>query len=155
MVENCSMTKKTILKGTYCLLINLNKNEFIEIGKKGEIQFKKGVYVYVGSALNSLEGRIRRHLRKNKKMHWHVDYLLDNSSSRVIDVFYNADGVKHECELAREISVSGEGVVGFGCSDCKCPAHLFYFQNELQATLNCREGFKKLKLEVKTLEDLD
>jgi Uncharacterized conserved protein len=149
------MVRKTILKGTYCLLIDLNRNESIGIGKKGEIQFKKGVYVYVGSALNSLEGRIRRHLRKNKKMHWHVDYLLDNSSSRVIDVFFNVDGVKHECELAREISVSGDGVGGFGCSDCKCPAHLFYFKNESLATLNCLEGFKKLKLEVKTLEDLD
>ena len=149
------MTLKTILKGTYCLLIDLNKDKSIEIGKKGEIHFKKGVYVYVGSALNSLEGRIRRHLRNNKKMHWHVDYLLDSSSSRVIDVFYNADGVKHECELAREISINGGKIEGFGCSDCKCPAHLFYFQNESQATLNCLEGFKKLKLEVKTLEDLD
>ncbi|AUB61278.1 GIY-YIG nuclease family protein [Methanobacterium subterraneum] len=149
------MVRKTILKGTYCLLIDLNRNESIGIGKKGEIQFKKGVYVYVGSALNSLEGRIRRHLRKNKKMHWHVDYLLDNSSSGIIDVFYNADGVKHECELAKEISINGGKIEGFGCSDCKCPAHLFYFQNESQATLNCLEGFKKLKLEVKTLEDLD
>lgn len=149
------MTRKTILKGTYCLLIDLSKNQSIKIGKKGEIQFKRGVYVYVGSALNSLEGRIKRHLLKNKKMHWHVDYLLDNSSSRIIDVFYNADGVKHECELAREISIDGEEIGGFGCSDCKCPAHLFYFQNESLATLNCLEGFKKLKLEVKTLEDLD
>ena len=145
--------KKTI-KGLL-FLIDLNRNEPIGVGKKGEIQFKKGVYVYVGSALNSLGGRIRRHLRKNKKMHWHVDYLLDNSSSGVIDVFFNADGVKHECELAREISVSGDGVEGFGCSDCKCLAHLFYFQNESLATLNCLEGFKKLNLEVKTLEDLD
>ena len=149
------MVKKTILKGTYCLLIDLNRNESIGIGKKGEIQFKNGVYVYVGSALNSLEGRIRRHLRKNKKMHWHVDYLLDNSSSRVIDVYFNADGVKHECELAREISINGKEIDGFGCSDCKCPAHLFYFKNESQATLNCLEGFKKLKLEVKTLKDLN
>jgi len=149
------MTKKTILKGTYCLLIDLNRKKSIEIGKKGEIQFKKGVYVYVGSALNSLEGRIRRHLRKNKKMHWHVDYLLDNSSSGIIDVFYNADGVKRECELAKEISINGEEIEGFGCSDCKCQAHLFYFQNKSQATLKSREGFKKLNLEVKTLEELD
>jgi Uri superfamily endonuclease len=149
------MTKKIILKGTYCLLINLNKNQPIKIGKKGEIQFKQGVYVYVGSALNSLRGRIKRHLRKNKKIHWHVDYLLDNPRTQVIEVFYSGDGVKHECELATQIAQKGEEIMGFGCSDCNCQAHLFYFQNESQATLNCLDGFKKLKLEVKNLEDLD
>jgi len=149
------MVRKTILKGTYCLLINLNQNQTLKIGKKGEIQFKKGFYIYVGSALNSLEGRIKRHLRLNKKMHWHVDYLLDSPNTQVTEVFYSDDGVKHECELAAQIAPKGEEIKGFGCSDCNCPAHLFYFQNESQATLNCLEGFKKLKLEVKTLEDLD
>ncbi|MBI5458408.1 DUF123 domain-containing protein [Methanobacterium sp.] len=148
------MVTKTILKGTYCLLINLNKNQSIEIGKKGEIQFKKGCHVYVGSALNSLEGRIKRHLRQNKKMHWHVDYLLDSPHTQVTEVFYSDDGDKHECELAAQIALKGAEIKGFGCSDCNCPAHLFYFQNESQATLNCLEGFKKLKLEVKALEDL-
>ncbi|WP_321423425.1 GIY-YIG nuclease family protein [uncultured Methanobacterium sp.] len=149
------MVKKTILKGTYCLLINLNQNQSLKIGKKGDIQFKKGCYIYVGSALNSLEGRIRRHLRQNKKMHWHVDYLLDSPNTQVTDVFYIDDGIKHECNLAAQIAPKSEAINGFGCSDCKCPAHLFYFQNESQATLNCLEGFKKLKLEVKTREDLD
>ncbi|MDY9923563.1 GIY-YIG nuclease family protein [Methanobacterium sp.] len=149
------MVTKTILKGTYCLLINLNKNQSIEIGKKGEIQFKKGCYVYVGSALNSLEGRIKRHLRQNKKMHWHVDYLLDSPHTQVTEVFYSDDGVKHECELAVQVALKRAEIKGFGCSDCKCQAHLFYFQNESQATLNCLDGFKKLKLEVKTLEDLN
>jgi Uri superfamily endonuclease len=149
------MVRKTILKGTYCLLINLNQNQSLKIGKKGEVQFKKGCYIYVGSALNSLEGRIRRHLRQTKKMHWHVDYLLDSPNAQVTEVFYSDDGFKHECDLAVQIARKSEGITGFGCSDCNCPAHLFYFQNESQATLNCLEGFKKLKLEVKTLEDLD
>ncbi|MBI4813391.1 MAG: GIY-YIG nuclease family protein [Methanobacterium sp.] len=150
------MVRKTILKGTYCLIIDLNQKISIEIGKKGEIQFKRGCYVYVGSALNSLEGRIKRHLRQNKKIHWHVDYLLDSPHTQVTEVFYSDDGVKHECELAAQIALKGAEIKGFGCSDCKCPAHLFYFQNESQAILNCLDGFKKLKLEVKAaLEDLD
>lgn len=149
------MVRKTILKGTYCLFINLNQNESLEIGKKGDIQFKKGCYIYVGSALNSLEGRIRRHLRQNKKMHWHVDYLLDSSNTHVTEVFYSDDGFKHECDLAAQIAPKGKEIKGFGCSDCNCTAHLFYFQNESQATLNCLKGFKKLKLEVKTLKDLN
>ena len=48
------MTKKVILKGTYCLIIYLRKDKAIEIGKCGSINFRRGYYVYVGSALNSL-----------------------------------------------------------------------------------------------------
>lgn len=149
------MVRKPILKGTYCLLIDLNQSESLKIGKKGEIQFKKGCYIYVGSALNSLEGRIRRHLRQNKKMHWHVDYILNSPNTTVKEVFYSDDGVKHECELAAQIAIKGEKIQDFGCSDCNCPAHLFYFSDDDQAAMNCLEGFKKLKLEVKTLKDMN
>jgi Uri superfamily endonuclease len=61
------MIKKTILKGTYCLIIQLRDDTIIEVGKKGSINFKKGYYVYVGSALNSLETRLKRHLSSKKK----------------------------------------------------------------------------------------
>jgi len=149
------MAKKTILKGTYCILIDLKVDQSIEIGKKGEMQFKSGFYVYVGSALNSLGGRIKRHLRHNKKMHWHVDYFLGNPNSMIREVFFSDDGVKHECELATQIAEEGEGIPGFGCSDCRCRSHLFYFSSQSPATENCLSGFKKLKLRVKTLEDLD
>jgi len=149
------MAKKTILKGTYCILIDLKVDQSIEIGKKGEMQFKSGFYVYVGSALNSLGGRIKRHLRHNKKMHWHVDYFLGNPNSMIREVFFSDDGVKHECELATQIAEEGEGIPGFGCSDCRCRSHLFYFSSQSQATANCLSGFEKLKLRVKTLEDLD
>ncbi len=44
------MTNKTTLKGTYCILMDLISNQSISIGKLGEIEFKKGYYVYVGSA---------------------------------------------------------------------------------------------------------
>ena len=68
------------MKGCYCLIINLDKNSEIRIGRKlGKIKFKKGTYVYVGSAMNSLESRLKRHLSDEKKMHWHIDYLLKES----------------------------------------------------------------------------
>ena len=64
------------MKGSYCLIINVEKDTKIKIGKKlGIINFKKGCYVYVGSAMNSLESRVKRHLSDNKKKHWHIDYL--------------------------------------------------------------------------------
>ena len=148
------MANKTVLKGTYCILINLKTDQIIEIGRKGKISFDNGCYVYVGSAMNSLEARIRRHLRKDKKMHWHVDYLLDNPSSQIIQVFFSDDGVKHECELATHIAGKGTGIQGFGCSDCKCHSHLIYFSNIDEAENACKNTFKNSDLKLKELDDL-
>jgi len=148
------MTEKILRKGTYCLLINLKDNQLIQIGRKGKNNFNKGCYVYVGSAMNSLEGRIRRHLRKDKKMHWHVDYLLDNSSSHIVQVFFADDGVKHECDLATYIAGKGDGIQGFGCSDCKCHSHLIYFSNITEAENACKNAFKNSALKLNKLDDL-
>ena len=58
------------MKGCYCLIIEVDEDKTIQIGKKlGKIQFKKGFYVYVGSAMNSLYARINRHLSNDKKLH--------------------------------------------------------------------------------------
>lgn len=48
------------MKGSYCLIINIKKDTDIKIGKKlGFINFKKGCYVYVGSAMNSLNPELK------------------------------------------------------------------------------------------------
>lgn len=90
------------MKGCYCLIIRLEKKSQIEIGKRlGKIDFEKGHYVYVGSAMNSLEARIKRHLSDEKKLHWHVDYLL--KQSKIVEIIYN-ESEKIECELSQYIS---------------------------------------------------
>ena len=147
------MTKK-ILKGTYCLIIHLSKDTTIEVGKRGSINFGKGYYVYVGSALNSLESRLKRHLSHNKKLFWHVDYLLECSNAVIDEIVYVVDENKWECVLASEISKKGVEVRSFGCSDCKCSSHLFYFDGFEESTAVCVDSFKKLFLEPQKLEDL-
>ncbi|MBN2043178.1 MAG: GIY-YIG nuclease family protein [Candidatus Aenigmarchaeota archaeon] len=111
------------MKGSYIILIGLDSNKKIKIGKLGKINFRKGRYAYVGSALNSLEGRISRHLRKEKKKHWHIDYLLANAE--IEKVFYIESSGRKECDIAKKFS-DNEQVKGFGCSDCGCNSHLFY-----------------------------
>ena len=76
------------MKGTYCLLIKIEKPSNIKVGKLGLISFRRGYYVYVGSALNNLEKRINRHLKAKKKKFWHIDYLLENKNVKIKDVFY-------------------------------------------------------------------
>jgi Uri superfamily endonuclease len=47
------------MKGTYLLVMELHEDTSIMVGKHRIIHFKKGYYVYVGSALNGLEQRIQ------------------------------------------------------------------------------------------------
>lgn len=125
-------TKEPIQKGgIYKLVINLSKDKEIKIGKLGTFVFPKGFYVYTGSAQKGLEKRIKRHLssNKNKKFHWHIDYLL--SYAKVINVLKYV-GSKDECKLN---NVTGQSVGAaqivkkFGSSDCNCTTHLYYFIN--------------------------
>ena len=126
------------MKGCYCLIIKLSESSKIKIGKKlGKIEFEKGHYVYVGSAMNSLTARIERHLSEDKKMHWHVDYLL--KKAEITEVIYNESKRKIECDLSRFISTKSEGITGFGCSDCDCKSHLYYFKNKKEA-IECVES---------------
>jgi len=116
--------------GFYLLLIR-NDSEFeIKVGARGAEKFCKGYYVYTGSAKKALKARLSRHLRKQKKFHWHIDYLLEKTE--VIGVFVREIKAGFsECDLAERVS-GAEGAMilnrRFGASDCKCPGHLHYFK---------------------------
>jgi Uri superfamily endonuclease len=113
------------LKGTYVLIINLNKPVQVKVGALGEIAFPAGFYAYVGSAQNNLELRVQRHLRKEKRLFWHVDYLLADCSAKVVAVYCLEGGKECECQTAKLLSQHSEPVPRFGCSDCQCASHLF------------------------------
>ena len=132
------------MQGTYVLLIGLTKSSDTPIGKRGNYSFEAGYYAYVGSALNSLEKRIERHVRIEKKPHWHIDYLL--KEAKVRQVVYAETDKKQECTIAKELLMTLKLVRGFGCSDCKCEAHLFYHKdlNILRETV--LRGFMALNL---------
>lgn len=101
----------------YILVIELSKNTCITIGKLGTINFKKGTYLYIGSAPS--DSRLKRHLRSKKKIHWHIDYLLERAQLKEIYITQ-----REECDVAQGIDLPY--ITGFGCSDCSCPSHLFY-----------------------------
>ncbi len=113
--------------GTYILVIHNDKTQKIEIGNLGKIEFKKGYYCYVGSALQSLSNRIGRHRRKIKKFHWHIDYLL--SRTKIFKSVEIRTPDRIECEVADSLkTISAESIKNFGSSDCNCNSHLFYFK---------------------------
>ncbi len=115
--------------GTYVIIIELNNSKNIMIGKMGYFFFEKGYYLYVGSAHGpgGLRSRIKRHLRKDKSRHWHIDYLMDKGSA--IAVLFSSDNDKKECNWASRFNYAPDlssPVNGFGSSDCACPSHLFF-----------------------------
>lgn len=114
--------------GSYILILKLKYDTKINIGKLGKFDFKKGHYIYVGSALNSLDNRIQRHLSKEKKLHWHIDYFLTKADT--IEAFYKEGKVKEECKIAGVFKKDFSKIPGFGCSDCSCKSHLFYGEYE-------------------------
>jgi len=118
-------------KGTYQLLIKLDRDEIISVGKLGTFNFPAGYYVYTGSAMGGIDARIARHLSKIKRFHWHIDYLLERSS--IIRYAINESSARLECEFSEAVlAMDGARtpVKGFGSSDCKCTSHLAWFENE-------------------------
>ena len=112
--------------GTYILIIKLDQDHLIHVGRLGVLPFRAGYYLYVGSALNGLRGRLARHLRPEKSLHWHIDYQLQHT--RVIAVWYHLGPERYECAWARSLAKMPaiqpfEGP--FGASDCSCRTHLF------------------------------
>jgi Uri superfamily endonuclease len=121
--------------GLYQLVIKLREGRVIEVGRHGRFQFPAGYYVYTGSAVKGLESRIARHLRKNKRTRWHVDYLL--RYGQVVAVKRYRSNLS-ECGLNERVGrLAGSRVVvrGFGSSDCRCLTHLFYFRRNPQGEL--------------------
>lgn len=115
------------MNGGYILLIENIKDSEISIGSLGRIKFRKGFYAYTGSALNGLEARINRHLRKKKKLQWHIDYLLENA--RIVGIFCVKTNKRIECDIAANLSEKFMSIRRFGSSDCKCNSHLFFSEN--------------------------
>ena len=111
-------------KGTYLLLVELERSQSIEVGALGDMRFSRGFYTYVGSAMNGLEVRVARHLRRGKKRRWHIDFLVERAS--VYDVLVVPGERRLECALAARLVESLLCVPGFGASDCGCPGHLFF-----------------------------
>ena len=101
----------------------MKKNIKKYVGRLGEVPLKKGLYLYVGSAQGGLEKRIFRHLSKNKRKFWHIDYLLEDDNVEIVEIYYKELSKEWECKTASLIS--GEPILGFGSSDCTCKSHLF------------------------------
>ena len=112
--------------GAYVLALRLAEPLNPNIRRLREHTLSPGNYVYAGSAYGSggIAARLKRHFRKDKKPHWHIDRLtLAAKEMRALAV---PGG--NECDLVAAMLETGQvqiPVPGFGSSDCKiCQSHL-------------------------------
>ena len=132
MVDTASKSPKlkNRQKGSYALVLHLPSCRQIIVGKMGLVVFPRGYYIYFGSALGGLQARVARHLRREKKLHWHADYL--GAEIPWTQAWQLADGQRWECVWALS-AVATRGVSlpapGFGSSDCRCASHLVRLTN--------------------------
>lgn len=112
--------------GAYALVIRLETVFAAAIGALGDVVLPPGSYVYLGSANGpgGMAARVRRHLKREKRLHWHVDHLTNLGALTDIALWPGGD----ECALVEHLS-AGKGITfpvpGFGSSDCRhCAAHL-------------------------------
>jgi Uri superfamily endonuclease len=89
-------------RGSYLLILEIDNGMVLDIGSLGRFTFQKGYYLYVGSAMKNLGVRIRRHLRKTKKQHWHIDYLTAHAGT-IIPLPVRSSQ-RDECEIAKALS---------------------------------------------------
>lgn len=110
----------------YVVHLLIDSELSVTIGKLGVFTFPKGLYLYVGSAKKNIIARLKRHLQKEKKHRWHIDYVRPYGEIIKIETYPNE---MTECELLKKLQLNVNGqllIKGFGSSDCKCRSHFIY-----------------------------
>ena len=126
--EHRTVREVTADAGVYLVALELAHPHTLGVGSLGVLRFEKGWYVYAGSARNGLSQRLERHRRTGlgKALRWHVDFL--RTKARAVLTFPIPTCLDLECRLAQDVRAISAGMIpGFGCSDCRCPSHLFRF----------------------------
>jgi len=110
--------------GAYLLLIRLVRPLTIAWRDGGHV-FETGWYLYAGSAKGpgGMRARVSRHMRADKKPHWHVDRITSQCPPAAALCYEGAA----ECDLVAALSGSAFSfpLPGFGATDCRhCISHL-------------------------------
>jgi len=129
-------------KGSYVLLIELPEEQTITIGSLRAIHFHRGYYAYVGSAMGGFKSRLNRHLKREKRPRWHIDYLLPRGPINGIILCQTQE--RAECTIAQALSGQFDCIPGFGSSDCRCHSHLFFATEERQMQAKIMSSMERL-----------
>jgi Uri superfamily endonuclease len=124
MLFVASAGQAPVRPGAYVLWLRLATPLAVRAGAR-TATLAAGDYFYCGSAKGpgGLRGRLARHMRKDKRAHWHVDQLT--AAGGILGAFIREGG--SECALNAALQALPAPAPGFGSSDCPhCVSHLRY-----------------------------
>lgn len=117
--------------GCYVVVLEVAGDVPVE-AKTLKVTVTRGIYLYIGSAggPGGLRARIRRHLRKRKRVWWHIDWLTSSDNVKVVGAVYceaSQCGPQGEASIAACLQGKGyEPVRRFGSTDDPdTESHLF------------------------------
>ncbi len=121
-------------------MCKVKETHTVKVGALGNVKLEKGTIAYVGSAWGpgGLGARICRHLSKEKKLKWHIDYILSSDKVEITHVIYLPNAPKHlEEKLATELAKKGNiPAKKLGATDTKAPTHLIHLQQPPEQALH-------------------
>jgi Uri superfamily endonuclease len=128
--------------GTYALVYACAAAASVDVGRQGSVALRSGYYVYIGSAFGpgGVNARVTRHLRSDKRLHWHIDYLSGALSPRSVWYLHAPSSDEHRWATALAATRGAVAVPRVGASDCRCDSHFFYLETEPNADLFERLG---------------
>ena len=94
--------------GVYVIEIELPEPLTVSVGKLGALDFPAGAYLYVGSAQRALPSRVARHMRREKPLRWHIDYLTTRGRVTAVKTWPHAPG--RECDNGETVEVATNDV---------------------------------------------
>ncbi|WP_237152129.1 GIY-YIG nuclease family protein [Oryzibacter oryziterrae] len=116
--------------GAYALLLRFDAPLPVSLPGRLSAVLAPGWYAYAGSARGpgGIAARVGRHLRAEKKPHWHVDRVTAVAGAMEALGFPGGE----ECAVVAGLLAAGEWSVampGFGSSDCRtCASHLLRYE---------------------------
>jgi len=124
------MLYSKLRRGIYVLVVRVFNDAVVRVGRLGNIQFKSGYYLYVGSGQINVEKRVSRYFSKIKNPRWHIDHILVSGIALAEKAVILNLSKRYECKISRFIeSMGGEAINGFGSSDCNCRSHFYRHAN--------------------------
>ena len=127
--------------GAYALLLRLDAPLRAKAGRR-EATLEPGRYIYCGSAKGpgGMRARLARHMRRDKRAHWHIDQLT--RAGRVEGAWIDSGG--DECALSQALAHLRSPLPGFGASDClRCESHLRSWPVDQTAFPATRESWRR------------
>lgn len=111
------------LPGAYLLLLTLTEPMTVGLPHRPAVTLPAGRYLYAGSARGpgGIRARLARHMRADKRPHWHIDQLTRGGT---VDGAWVLPG-GNECAVVAALAHLPAPIPGFGSTDCRtCVSHL-------------------------------